>query len=133
MQITFLAVASLAYAIAFKKVSFWGYLWSVLYTVVVDYFLVGMVISSACSYIANKHLRQQAHSHSVEQEVEWLYAFDVHSNSFFCSFLVTYVLQYFFLPLLIGRNIASCLLANSIYATAWVILTSILLRTINLY
>jgi hypothetical protein len=25
--------------------------------------------------------------------VEWLYAFDVHANAFFCSFLVTYVLQ----------------------------------------
>ena len=25
--------------------------------------------------------------------VEWLYAFDVHANAFFCSFFVTYVLQ----------------------------------------
>jgi hypothetical protein len=33
------------------------------------------------------------HSHSVEQDVEWLYCFDVHSNAFFCSFLLTYVLQ----------------------------------------
>lgn len=31
--------------------------------------------------------------HGVEQEVEWLYSFDVHCNSFFCSFLITYVLQ----------------------------------------
>jgi glucan phosphoethanolaminetransferase (alkaline phosphatase superfamily) len=36
---------------------------------------------------------RQYHAHSVEQEVEWLYAFDVHANAFFCSFLVTYVLQ----------------------------------------
>jgi hypothetical protein len=36
---------------------------------------------------------RQYHSHSVEQDVEWLYAFDVHANAFFCSFLVTYVLQ----------------------------------------
>jgi hypothetical protein len=35
----------------------------------------------------------------MEQEVEWLFAFDVHSNAFFCSFLVTYVLQYFLLPI----------------------------------
>lgn len=36
---------------------------------------------------------RQYHSHSVEQEVEWLYSFDVHANAFFCSFLLTYVLQ----------------------------------------
>ena len=29
----------------------------------------------------------------MEQEVEWLYAFDVHCNSFFLLFLVVYVLQ----------------------------------------
>jgi hypothetical protein len=44
------------------------------------------------SHLANKYMRQY-HSHSVEQDVEWLYAFDVHANAFFCSFLVTYVLQ----------------------------------------
>ena len=36
---------------------------------------------------------RQYHSHSVEQDVEWLYSFDVHANAFFCSFLLTYVLQ----------------------------------------
>ena len=45
-----------------------------------------------CSHLANKYMRQY-HSHSVEQEVEWLYSFDVHANAFFCSFLLTYVLQ----------------------------------------
>ena len=36
---------------------------------------------------------RQYHSHSVEQEVELLYSFDVHANAFFCSFLLTHVLQ----------------------------------------
>lgn len=44
------------------------------------------------SHLANKYMGQY-HSHSVEQDVEWLYAFDVHANAFFCSFLLTYVLQ----------------------------------------
>lgn len=44
------------------------------------------------SHVANKYMRHY-HSHSVEQDVEWLYCFDVHSNAFFCSFLLTYVLQ----------------------------------------
>jgi hypothetical protein len=98
---------------------------------------------------------RQYHAHSVEQEVEWLYAFDVHANAFFCSFLVTYVLQvlrcvffiflpfvclfiasrllisflslilsrmvqYFLLPMLIGRSLFSCLLSNTLYALATV-------------
>lgn len=46
----------------------------------------------AISHLANRYLRQY-HSHSVEQEVEWLYAFDVHVNAFSCSFMLTYVLQ----------------------------------------
>ena len=44
------------------------------------------------SYVSNKYLRQY-NSHSVEQEVEWLYAFDVHCNAFLCSFMITYLFQ----------------------------------------
>ncbi len=56
--------------------------------------LMSMCVSMCVcfSYLANKYLRQY-HSHSVEQEVEWSYAFDVHINAFSCSFMLTYVLQ----------------------------------------
>lgn len=92
-------------------------------------------ILSNTSHLANKYMRQY-HSHSVEQEVEWLYSFDVHANAFFCSFLITYVLQvcyfieiaianfkhvfwqYFLLPFLLGRAIISCILSNTLYALA---------------
>ena len=112
-------VATLAYAIAFKSPSFWGYLWSVLYGVIVDWLLVGLIVASTSSHIANKYLRQY-NAHSVEQEVEWLFAFDVHTNAFFCSFFVTYVLQYFLLPILLARGALSCVLSNSLYAIATV-------------
>jgi hypothetical protein len=115
LEATFVSVSALAYAVAFHHASFWGYLWSVLYSVVVDWFLVGICIASTCGHLANKYLKQH-HSHSVEQEVEWLYAFDVHANSFFCSFLLTYVLQYFLLPLLLGKGVLSCVLSNTLYA-----------------
>lgn len=61
---------------------------------------------------------KQYQSHAVEQEVEWLYAFDVHVNAFFCSFLITYVLQYFLLPMLLSKSVFSCVLSNTLYATA---------------
>ena len=110
-------IATLAYAIAFQSPSFWGYLWSVLYGVIVDWLLVGLAIASTTSHIANKYLRQH-HAHSVEQEVEWLYAFDVHTNAFFCSFFITYVLQYFLLPILMVRGAIPCVLSNLLYAMA---------------
>ena len=78
--------------IAFEDPSFWGYVWAIVYAVVVDWFLVSLAVASTCSYVANKYLRQR-HSHSVEQEVEWMYAFDVHLNSYMCSFMLTHVLQ----------------------------------------
>jgi hypothetical protein len=78
--------------VAFRHPGFWGYLWTVVYTLLVDWLFVGVAIASTLSHLANKYLRQY-HSHGVEQEVEWLYAFDVHANAFFCSFVVTYVIQ----------------------------------------
>jgi hypothetical protein len=55
---------------------------------------------------------------SVEQEVEWLYAFDIHCNSFFPFFVLMYVVQFFLSPLIIGPDFLACLLANSLYAFA---------------
>ena len=42
----FVAVAAFAYAIAFQHVNFWGYLWAVLYSVIVDWLLMGFAIAS---------------------------------------------------------------------------------------
>lgn len=67
-------------------------MWAILYSVVVDWLITGLLVAFTCSYLANKHLRQH-HSHSVEQEVEWLFAFDVHANAYFCGFLVTQMLH----------------------------------------
>eukprot|EP01039_Chlorochromonas_danica_P010100 gene10101-11180_t len=117
IQALFVGICALAYAVAFRHPSFWGYLWTVIYSLVVDWLFVGIAIASTCCHIANKYMKQYQ-SHAVEQEVEWLYAFDVHVNAFFCSFLITYVLQYFLLPMLLSKSIFSCILSNTLYATA---------------
>ncbi len=57
--------------------------------------------------------------HSVDQEVEWLYAFDVHCNGFFPLFVLLFVGQYFLSPLLMGNGFVSVFLANSLYALAF--------------
>lgn len=117
VEVGFIIAASLAYAVALEAPSIWGYLWSCFYTVSIDFLFIGSIISSITCHVGNQFLREHR-LNTIEQEVEWLFAFDVHCNAFFCSFLITYVLQYFLLPLLMGTSTLSCLAANILYATA---------------
>lgn len=54
--------------------------------------LLLLLVRRCCRWIANSRLLQHR-SHSVEQEVEWMYALDIHSNSFFPLFVWLYVVQ----------------------------------------
>jgi UNC-50 family len=58
------------------------------------------MIRSPCLTRTHTH----THTHSVEQEVEWRYAFDIHTNAFLPFFLVSSVLQYILLPILMGED-----------------------------
>ena len=42
--------------------------------------------------------RTHTHTHTLQQQVEWQYALDIHANAFFCSFLLTHILQVILLP-----------------------------------
>lgn len=59
--------------------------------------------------------------HSTEQSVEWAYAFDVHCNSFFPMFLITYVVQFAFLSIINRDGWLSALFSDTMYliAIAW--------------
>jgi len=48
VQAVFVAIAALAYAIALRHASVFGYIWAVFYCLVVDWLLVGMAIASTC-------------------------------------------------------------------------------------
>jgi len=113
----FMAVSASAYCISFGA-SVGQSIKTILGAVAVDFILLGIGLSSACWYLANTYLRAQSQSHQVEQKVEWLYAFDVHCNSYFPVFLMLYVLQYFLSPLLLSRSFFSSLLANLLYGFA---------------
>jgi len=109
-MIYFMAVSAFAYATAFHRNGL-GFLRMIFYSVVVDFLLVGVVISTALWYVANTYLREDSTgTHTMEQKVEWLYAFDVHCNSYFPFFMTVNVGQYFLLPLLLrkGRYRSSC-------------------------
>ena len=83
----------------------------------VQFLGVGAVISTAIRYYANLSMRV-VRLHAIEQQVEWLYAFDIHCNAFFPVFTLLFTLQYFFLPVLLTPAFLSTLLSNSLYLLA---------------
>ena len=87
LQAVFLVIASIAYAVAFRiKVA--GVISFVLASVLWNWLAMGVLIATACREIANRHLTVHQSSSHVRQQVEWLYAFDIHCNSFFPVFVV---------------------------------------------
>lgn len=111
LQFVFLVLSSIAYSVAFRvslSNAFSFFLSSVLF----NWLGIGFVISFVCREIANRHLNSikassggggggstsstllqssatsSSSSLHVRQQVEWLYAFDIHCNSFFPVFVV---------------------------------------------
>jgi hypothetical protein len=118
-MVMFMSVAALGYTVAFHH-SVGGFLKGILYSVVVDFALVGVLAASLGWYLANHYLLvEHLGGHTTEQTVEWLYAFDVHCNSFFPFFILLYVVQYFVMPVLLNDGVVACVLANSLYAVAF--------------
>lgn len=71
------------------------------------------------AFLTNSYLREEVpNSHVVEQRVEWLYAFDVHCNSFFPMFVLLYVIHYFLSPLLVAHGFIPVLLSNLLFMVA---------------
>ena len=118
VQLYLLGVAALAFAVSFHNASLWAYLRVVLWAVVVDFCLAGAAIATGCWALANQRLIVPTTQHTVAQRVEWLYAFDVHCNSFFPVFVLLYVVQFFLAPLLLGSSFLSTFAANTLYALA---------------
>jgi UNC-50 family len=87
LQFIFLVIASIAYAVAFRSsvsvaISF------LISTVAWNWLGMGILLASAGREIANRHLTSHQSSSHVRQQVEWLYAFDIHCNAFFPLFVV---------------------------------------------
>jgi len=114
--ILFLVVASISYGVALQ-VRGVAFLRILGFFIGLHFLLEGAIIATFSSFISNKYLRVQSF-HGVEQRMEWMYAFDIHCNSFFPLFLVLYVIHYFFLPFLIQPTLAAAVVSNVLYAVA---------------
>ncbi|KAG2704129.1 hypothetical protein I3760_06G170600 [Carya illinoinensis] len=114
-----LMVATLAYCAAYDHSA--AHAVYVVISVLLFHFLItGVVIATCCWFLTNSYLREEApfNSHVVEQRVEWLYAFDVHCNSFFPIFVLLYVIHYFLSPLLVAHGFIPLLLSNLLFMVA---------------
>ena len=119
IMVFFMAIASLGYTLAFHRRGL-GFFKSILYSVIVDFGLVGILAATLGWYLANHYLlADDTDSHTNKQTVEWLYAFDIHCNSFFPLFMLLYVVQYFLLLVLMRSQFISILLGNTLYALAF--------------
>jgi len=113
-----IAIASLAYCITFGVHGIFHLLRVVVGSVLVDFLGTGCAMATATSFVANRYLRVQRVM-TTEQQVEWLYAFDIHCNGFFPLFVLLYPVQFFLTPLLLQPHFVATILANTLYAAAF--------------
>ncbi|KAI9474142.1 MAG: UNC-50 [Benjaminiella poitrasii] len=89
------------------------------FMVLFDFLFIGCILSTLTWFITNKFLIQNINTYAVAQRVEWAYAFDIHCNSFIPVYLILYVIQLFFLPLILKENWISLFIGNFMYCVAF--------------
>lgn len=113
----FLFVASVAYGVAFQ-VTAATYAWILTLFIAVHFLAGGAVVATFTWFVSNKYLRLQTYQNS-DQNIQWMYAFDIHCNSFCPVFFVLYVVHYLLLPFLIQPMLSATICSNSLYFIAW--------------
>mmetsp|Transcript_3489 Transcript_3489/g.5069 ORF Transcript_3489/g.5069 Transcript_3489/m.5069 type:complete len:300 (-) Transcript_3489:84-983(-) len=125
LQLVFLALASIAYSVAFKTLSVVQIAEFMVFNVLVNWIGVGILVASLGSVLAGKYMSVHStagggtSSRHVKQSIEWLYAFDIHCNAFFPFFVVAYGLQFFLLPIVLGKSFIALFVSNTLYAIAF--------------
>lgn len=114
----FMFVCASGWAMCFHE-SLVQFLKLVLLAVLVDFVALGLIVSTFFWFMCNEFMLSSRNPITVHQKVEWLYAFDVHCNSYFPLFLILYVLQYFLMPFLLSKSFLAALVANTLYAFAF--------------
>ncbi|OAJ39395.1 hypothetical protein BDEG_23246 [Batrachochytrium dendrobatidis JEL423] len=94
-----------------------GTLHLIAYTLLIEFLGTGLMIATTAWFFTNQFMLQQQ-VHAVEQSVEWMYSFDVHCNAFVPFFLITYVVQFFFLRIVLADGLICRLFSNTIYFVA---------------
>ncbi|KAL9183920.1 hypothetical protein ACHAXT_004776 [Thalassiosira profunda] len=120
LQVVMILASSIAYGFAFRIASFSAIIGFVTKSILIHWLGFGVVMASVGRLIANQHLMTTATSSShVKQNVEWLYAFDVHCNAFVPLFVLLYGVQFFLLPIVLGTSLLSLGVSNTLFAVAF--------------
>ncbi|ODV77876.1 UNC-50-domain-containing protein [Suhomyces tanzawaensis NRRL Y-17324] len=124
----FLCISAIAWGIAYSPTVI-DIVRLILYMVVVDFYLTGMVIATVSWFLTNRlynsdFLRNNpftrgglaTRASGSNGYIEWGFCFDIHCNSFLIIWCLLYMLQFLLLPLLrIKGSIISLLLGNTLY------------------
>ncbi|EME29743.1 UNC-50 family protein isoform 2 [Galdieria sulphuraria] len=111
-----IVLIDLAYLVCFqiRGISLLGYI----VKDVTLFICIGCLVTLVFWFFCNRFLRMSGMSvlfQAVESRVEWLYAFDVHCNSFLLFALINYVARYFLLPVIYDKGSVSLFFSNFIY------------------
>lgn len=119
LQVIFLLMSSISHCVAFRTNSFFStFARFSLHCVLIHWLGFGVVVASIGRTLANDHLTVHQTNH-VKQSVEWLYAFDIHCNAFFPLFIILHTLQFFLLPIVLGKSLIALIISNTLYAAAF--------------
>lgn len=97
----------------------------IIYMVLVDFYLTGLVIATVSWFLTNKLFNEQFEignesNQSTVSYVEWSVCFDVHCNAFFIIWCMLYVMQLILMPIInIKGSFTSLVLGNSLYFISW--------------
>ncbi|XP_017487709.1 PREDICTED: protein unc-50 homolog [Rhagoletis zephyria] len=92
-----------------------GFFKFLLWIVFIDCIFVGIIVASLFWLITNHYMKRSA---SVNEDVEWGFAFDIHLNAFFPPLLILHVFQLFFYNVFISHDM---FLARFFGNTLWLI------------
>lgn len=121
LQLILLILSSISYAIAFQTDHIvLSSLNFIFHSIVVNFLGCGLVVATIGKSICNTYLTIQDNVTHVRQCVEWLYAFDIHCNAFLPLFSLLYVVQFFFLPFILGVGLMPYIVSNTLFALAFI-------------
>lgn len=116
----FLSVSAIAWGMAYSP-RFWDIGKLIVYMVMIDFYLSGIVIATISWFVTNKLFNNTYGNiggvgrYNVNY-IEWGFCFDIHCNSFLIIWCVLYVLQFILLPLIrIKKSIFALILGNTLY------------------
>jgi len=126
-----LALSAIGWGIYYQRSPF-GVAYLAILMVLRDFLGVGIIMATAVWLLSKVFLvPPDSASHEIGSSLEWNYAFDVHTNSFFPLYLSLYLVQLFLAPL-ITRDRWVCLwLGNTLYLVAFAQYTYITYLGVN--